>query len=109
MQKEKKDLSLLLDYYGAFLTEKQRELLKMSADEDMSLSEIAEVEGVSRQGVRAVIINAEKKLSGFEEKLGLIARDKELNRLLSELEEANLSGDVRGVKKAADSIRSVIG
>ncbi|MBO4384084.1 MAG: DNA-binding protein [Clostridia bacterium] len=109
MQKEKTEITLLLDYYGEFLTDKQRELLEMSADEDMSLSEIAEVEGVTRQGVRAAIINASKKLSGFEEKLGLIEKDRTLRSLLDELVSANSTGDASGVKNAADKIRSVIG
>ncbi|MCR5611459.1 MAG: DNA-binding protein [Clostridiales bacterium] len=109
MRKEKTELSLLLDYYGAFLTEKQRMLLEMNADEDMSLSEIAEVEGVTRQGVRAAIVNASEKLTAFEEKLGLIVRDQKLRSLLDELEKANALGDVSGVEKAAEAIRAVIG
>lgn len=109
MRKDKTELSLLLDYYGAFLTDKQRELLEMSADEDMSLSEIAEVEGVTRQGVRAAIVKASEKLSDYEEKLGLIERDQKLHILIEELKRANSEGDTAGVKKAADAIRSVIG
>ena len=106
--KEKAELSLLLDYYGAFLTEKQAEILSMSADEDMSLAEIAETFGVSRQSVRASIVNASEKLENCEERLGLIERDRKLRVLLSGLDEAVLSEDIDGIKKASADIRAVL-
>lgn len=106
--KEKAELSLLLDYYGAFLTEKQAEILSMSADEDMSLAEIAETFGVSRQSVRASIVNASEKLENCEERLGLIERDRKLRVLLSGLDEAVLSENIDGIKKASADIRAVL-
>lgn len=80
------ELSLLLDYYGAFLTENQRELIELSCDDDLSLSEIAEQKGISRQGVRDAITRGEKSLSEMESKLGLIARDRRVRALIGELQ-----------------------
>jgi len=66
------ELGRLLDTYGAFLTEHQRELLEQSVNEDCSLSEIAEREGISRQGVRDALKKAEAKLLHMEAELKLL-------------------------------------
>ena len=97
---DKSSISLLLDYYGGFLTERRRELLRMSADEDMSLSEIAEVAGVSRQGVRDSIVKAAAELEGFEQKLGLVRRDRALRALYNDLTEAEGSGSCDRMRAA---------
>ena len=64
-------ISYLLDFYGDVLTERKKEVLDMYYNEDLSLSEIAEQIGISRQGVRDLIKKAEEELSFLEEKLGL--------------------------------------
>ncbi|MBO5556930.1 MAG: YlxM family DNA-binding protein [Oscillospiraceae bacterium] len=66
--------SMLLDFYGALLTEKQRECYDLHYNEDLSLSEIAEQSGISRQGVWDNIRRAESALKEIEEKTGLIRR-----------------------------------
>ena len=66
--------SMLLDFYGELLTEKQRECCDLHYNEDLSLSEIAEQAGVSRQGVWDNIRRAEAALQQIEEKTGLIRR-----------------------------------
>ncbi|MBQ3938923.1 MAG: DNA-binding protein [Clostridia bacterium] len=76
------ELSLLIDYYGAFLTENQRELIELSCDEDLSLSEIAEQKGISRQGVRDAIARGAKTLADMETKLHLISRDRHAAELI---------------------------
>ena len=76
------ELSLLIDYYGAFLTENQRELIELSCDEDLSLSEIAEQKGISRQGVRDAIARGTKTLAEMENKLHLISRDRHAAELI---------------------------
>lgn len=65
-----KDLTVssLLDVYGAFLNEKQRELTEYYYNDDLSLSEIAENVGITRQGVRDSIKRAEQQLYALEEK-----------------------------------------
>ena len=68
-----KDLNVgfLLDFYGDVLTERRRDALDFYYNNDMSLSEIAEEMGISRQGVRDLIKKAEEELLFYEEKLGL--------------------------------------
>ena len=68
-----KDLkkAYLLDFYGDVLTERKKEVLDMYYNEDLSLAEIAEQIGISRQGVRDLIKKAEEELLFLEEKLGL--------------------------------------
>lgn len=68
MPKELK-YGLYLDFYGAFLTENQRSTLLSYYNDDLSLSEIAEEQGVTRQGVMDVIRRGERKLDELEKKL----------------------------------------
>ena len=65
------NISFLLDFYGDVLDEKPRMLLDLYYNEDLSLAEIAESEGMTRQGVRHVVKNAEQQLLFLENKLGL--------------------------------------
>lgn len=67
-------LSVYNDYYGTLLTERQREALELYYDKDLSLQEISELFGISRQGVQDLIKRAEKQLLDFEDKLGLVAK-----------------------------------
>ena len=76
-------LSLLLDFYGELLTEKQREYADLY--ENLSLGEIAENDGISRQAVRDTLLRAETVLRSTEEKTGLLERH---TRLLAQIEEA---------------------
>lgn len=64
----------LLAFYGPLLTERQRELLLLSCEEDMSLAEIAQQAGVSRQGVHDILHRATQQLYEFEDKLGMLKR-----------------------------------
>ena len=65
------NMGYLLDFYGDVLTERRRDALDFYYNNDMSLSEIAEEMGISRQGVRDLIKKAEEELFFYEEKLGL--------------------------------------
>jgi len=67
-------LAPLLDWYGALLSERQRTLLDLYYNQDLSLSEIAAEVGISRQGVRDGIKKAEEELFFFERQLHLAAR-----------------------------------
>ena len=78
-------LSLLLDFYGELLTEKQREYADLYYNENLSLSEIGENDGISRQAVRDTLLRAEAVLRETEEKTGLVARH---TRLLQEIASA---------------------
>ena len=87
-----KDLrfSLLLAFYRNLLSDKQVEMLESYYDHDLSLSEISENVGMSRQGVRDTIKRAEQQLSEYEEKLGLIKKTNQLQELYDDALE---SGD----------------
>ena len=67
-------MSMLFDFYGDLLTARQREFYDLYYNEDLSLSEIAENYGISRQGVRDVIVRAEAAMSEIEEKTHIIRR-----------------------------------
>lgn len=81
------DITLLLDFYGDMLTEKQRSFISYYYNEDLSLSEIAADEGITRQGVRDAIKRAEAQLISMEERLGLVARFQNVKVGLSEIME----------------------
>lgn len=80
MMDKRTQTDLLLDCYGALLTDKQCAIMRMHLDEDFSLAEIAEREGISRQAVRDTIMRAQTQLDEYEAKLGFMKRDLELAR-----------------------------
>ena len=64
------DVVLLADYYGEMLTDNQRKFIEYYYNDDLSLSEIAQNEGITRQGVRDAVKRAETQLFDMEKKLG---------------------------------------
>ena len=74
MERTPLDKSLLLDFYGELLTEKQREYCDLHWNEDYSLGEIAQLGGLSRQGVWDILRRAEGAVQEFETKTGLVRR-----------------------------------
>ena len=79
--------SLLLDFYGELLTDKQRECCELHFNEDLSLAEISEQCGISRQGVWDNIRRGAAALEDIEEKTGLIRRFSETQKGLGEMED----------------------
>lgn len=73
--------SALLSIYGGLLTDKQLETMEYYYDEDLSLGEIAENTGISRQGVRDFIKRAEELLDLYEEKIGLYKKMKYVEKI----------------------------
>ena len=71
------ELASLSDFYGEVLSERKQAVLSLYYNEDLSLAEIAEEIGISRQGVRDLIKKAEEELLFLEEKLGLKKKFKE--------------------------------
>ena len=65
---------MLFDFYGEVLTPRQKEFFDLYYNEDLSLAEIAENYGISRQGVRDVIVRAEAIMTDLEDKTGLMKR-----------------------------------
>jgi len=74
--------TMLFDFYGDLLTDKQRDYFDLYYNEDLSLSEIAESAGISKQGVYDIIFRAEKTLSEIESKTGIIKKWHESRSLL---------------------------
>ena len=97
------EIALLLDFYGEMLTEKQREVIEYYYNDDLSLSEIAENEGITRQGVNDQIKRAVKSLNAFEEECRYCERFEELRAVLSDLK----AGDKKAAKKAAEIIEKL--
>ena len=88
LAKDFERINNLLDFYGDMLTERQRDFLEYYYIDDLSLAEIAENEGITRQGVRDAIKRAESQLFEMEERLGLAKRFIEMQRGLDEIVEA---------------------
>ena len=84
------DLSILLDYYGCLLTDKQREIFAHYYNDDLSLSEIAVNEGITRQGVRDAIKRSEALLLEIEDKLGFVGKSQELHEAAEQIRSAAL-------------------
>lgn len=79
------EIAFLLDFYGEMLTEKQRNMVDYYYNDDLSLAEIAENEGISRQGVRDSIKRAEAQMLDMEERLGLARRFRKIQADIQEI------------------------
>jgi len=105
--------SMLLDFYGELLTDKQRECFDLHYNEDLSLSEIAEQLGISRQGVWDNIRRAESAMREIEEKTGLIRRAEGTQRALETIrkqaEEIGTLTQGRARDIARDILREIEG
>ena len=71
---KKVELNWLSAFYGGLLTDKQRQVLTLHCEEDLSLTEIAQEVGISRQGVHELLTRAARKMFEMEEKLHVAAR-----------------------------------
>ena len=80
--------TLLFDTYGDMLTEKQRLCFDLRYNQDLSLGEIAELEGISRQAVRDNIVRTEALLQDMEQKIGAVARLTRLEAAEQQLQDA---------------------
>ena len=105
------EMTLLYDYYGKMLTEKQQEYIEMRYNQDLSLGEIAEELGVSRQAVNDNLTRTEALLRRMEENIGSVKRDMMIRSALQELLEAatvlGASSDP-AVQAAAQQITAVV-
>ncbi len=110
------EVVLLTDYYGEMLTENQRKFIDYYYNDDLSLSEIAENEGITRQGVRDAIKRAETQLFDMEKKLGIADRARKTKENLSlisscadEINEYNMNSSLsKEINDAIIKIKSVI-
>ena len=81
-------MALLYDFYGDMLTDRQKEFYDLYYNEDLSLAEIAENYGITRQGVRDVIVRAEAILTELEDKTGIIRRFHRMQEQFGQMETA---------------------
>lgn len=79
--------NMLYDFYGELLTPHQQEIYESIIFQDLSLSEVAEIHGISRQGVHDLVRRCDKLLEGYENKLHLVERFVTLKSSVSELRE----------------------
>jgi predicted DNA-binding protein YlxM (UPF0122 family) len=94
-------VSQLLDCYGKILPEKQHRILDGYYNNDLSLAEIAENEGISRQGVSDFIKRGEAQLTEFEEKLGWLGR---VSQLKAESEKVRHGADIKELLSIIDKL-----
>ena len=112
-----KDLTvvMLLDFYGDLLTEKQRNVIELYYDEDLSLGEIAEHENITRQGVRDCIKRGEQTMREMEEKLGMMRRFSGYNETFGSIisaaetikKECSVTGSTKRAQQCLDRIISL--
>ncbi len=119
MIEKKLRLGNLFAFYGQLLTDKQRDILEVYCNEDLSLGEISENQGISRQAVYDTIRRSEKLLEGYESKLGLLERFRsteqkakaliaEIDYIESELTANNGTLSIEEVKKLRQLAKQVI-
>lgn len=99
---------LELDFYGNLLTPRMRDLLEMYIFDDLSLGEIADSEGISRQGVHDSIKRAIKQLDEYEAKLQLIERFKKERSYIDEIIKLLDSGDIDAAKLTLINLREQV-
>ncbi len=100
----KVELAWLAAFYGPVLTDKQREVLALHCEEDMSLGEIAQAAGISRQGVHELIARASERLSDLEGKLHMAARFRQMEEGLTACRESLRRGDIRDAENRLDAL-----
>lgn len=107
---EKIKISILLEIYGNLLTEKQRNLLEDYYNEDLSLSEIAENNLITRQAVRDNLKKGEKKLFEYEEKLGImkknIIQEEQIATILSAISKINSKDSDKEIAKVLEDVKN---
>ena len=108
----KPDISLLYDFYGELLKTSQQQVVELYVNEDLSLSEVAEILSISRQGVRDSLRRAEQKLDEYEAMLGLLKayrqrreRDDRIRGLIAEIKKSQ-GGD--GITEPLNEIEELL-
>ena len=107
--REKINDAILFAYYGGLLNSHQREIMRLYYDCDMSLAEIGEETGITRQGVRDVLVRSTAKLDECERKLGLVDRIKNIvARMEKTIEEGGFSEEQKKeLNKLVNEIKEI--
>ena len=101
------EISMLLDFYGQLLTDSQYKCMDMHYNHDLSLSEIADEIGISRQGVHDLIKRCNKILEEYEEKLHLVERFLSVKEKVHKMNE--LLSDAQEESELIQAIREISG
>ena len=104
-------LGILLDFYSELLDEHTRTVMKAYYEDDLSLAEVADGIGISRQGVRHIIKKGEEQIEFYESKLNLCAQHDSLSLAYERINSAIDSldaGDCEGAKKALHEVANLI-
>ena len=101
------EITLLFDTYGGMLTEKQQEYLDMRYNQDLSLGEIAQELGVSRQAVNDNLTRTEALLRRMEENIGSVKRDMDIRRAVQEILDAASVLDASSDPAVQDAMRRI--
>ena len=101
--------ALLYDFYGELLTSHQKEIYEQFVLEDLSLSEIAEDAGISRQGVHDLLKRCDKIMTGYEEKLKLVEKFSMTRERITEIKKLALTTNIQNdntdkIVRIADAI-----
>ncbi|MCQ2749529.1 MAG: DNA-binding protein [Clostridia bacterium] len=99
--------NLLLDFYGKLLTDKQREMYTLKYEDDLSITEIAEEFGISKQGVSDSINKTEKALNDYENKLHLVERYEALNEVIDELDTKLSDKEAKELKQVRSKLEKI--
>lgn len=103
---EKVKISILLEIYGKLLTPKQYEYMDYYYNEDLSLSEIADNNNITRQAVRTILLKSKKKLEESEESLQFMQKEKNIKNQIAKLEKINkdktLEKIIKNIKEQID-------
>ena len=114
MKKDTVYLTMLFDYYGELLTDKQREYFDLHYNQDYTLAEIGEMNGISRQGVWEIVHRAERAMRSIDARTGLVSRmdeRREAMRAISEALTPLLSGRdasaAAAARRALDALKAL--
>ena len=103
------ELSILVEIYGKLLTQKQQDVLNDYYNKDLSLSEIAENNNISRQGVRDLIKKGESKLFEYEEKLNIMKKtqinEQTIQNVLAQLSKISENSSEKKIEKILNEVQ----
>ena len=104
-------MTMLYDFYGQLLTKRQQEIMEMFYDHDLSLSEIAQEYGISRQAVYDLLKRTEKILEGYENKLKLVEKfelqTKKINDIGKMVSLTKQTGNLKLLDKISEIIQEI--
>jgi len=107
-------ITMLFDFYGSLLTEKQQKIIKNYFYDDLSLAEIADNIGISRQGVYDHLHRSEESLEDYEDNLGLLKKYNKIRANINDLEDMMTAKGIlakdqnQDLRKKLESIKSIL-